>query len=169
MPNPNWKSEALLAGIVFAALLMLVLAVLYTVELPLVSSLAPLAVLLLLTFAAGRLTVSVTSTDGVGRSRKSIADAFVFLAVMLYAVPPTDTVGPAVILAALVGFTSPYKLTTRRVMIFTTSMAVISTFIAASLSGWLVDLFAGNAQLMGTGALSLDKFLVPLFGLAALQ
>src|SRR4029453_12516946 len=168
MPNTNWKSEALLAGIVFAALLMLVLAVLYTVELPLVSSLAPLAVLLLLTFAAGRLTVSVTSTDGVGRSRKSIADAFVFLAVMLYAVPPAETVGPAVMLSALVGFTSTHRLTERRVMMFTTGMAVISTFVAASLYGWLVDLF-GNAQLMWNATLSLDIFLVPVFGLAALQ
>ncbi|HEY8226885.1 MAG TPA: diguanylate cyclase [Pyrinomonadaceae bacterium] len=169
MPNTNWKSEALLTGIAFASLVLLVLAVISTVELPLGSSLAPLLVLLLLTFAAGGLTVSVTSTDGVGRSRKSIADAFVFLAVMLYAVPPADTVGPAVILAALVGFTSTYRLTHRRVMIFTTGMAIISTFGAASLYGWLVDLFAGDTQPILDRTLSLDVFLVPVFALAALQ
>ena len=169
MPNTNWKSEALLTGIVFASLVLLVLAVISTVELPLGSSLAPLLVLLLLTFAAGGLTVSVTSTDGVGRSRKSIADAFVFLAVMLYAVPPADTVGPAVILAALVGFTSTYRLTHRRVMIFTTGMAIISTFVAASLYGWLVDFFAGDTQPILDRTLSLDVFLVPVFALAALQ
>ena len=169
MPNTNLKSAALLSGIAGVSLVMVVSAAIDTAELPLISSVIPLLVLLLLTFAASGLTVSVNSTDGVGKSRKSIADAFVFLAVMLYAVPPTDTVGPAVLLAALVGFLSTYKLTDRRVTIFTTGMAVISTFVAASLYGWLVDLFAGHTEPIWAGTLSLDVLLVPLFALAALQ
>lgn len=169
MPNTNWKSAALLSGIAGVSLVMVVGAAIDTAELPLISSMVPLLVLLLLTFAASGLTVSVTSTDGVGKSRKSIADAFVFLAVMLYAIPPTNTVGPAVLLAALVGFLSTYRLTNRRVTVFTTGMAVISTFVAASLYGWLVDLFAGRAEPVWDGKLSLDVFLVPLFALAALQ
>ena len=58
-------------------------------------------VLLVLTIAASRFTVSVTNTDGVPCYRKSIADAFVFLAVVLYAAPPAKAFGPAVLLAAL--------------------------------------------------------------------
>ena len=169
MSKTNWKSAALLSGIAVVSLVMAVAAAIETARLPLISSMVPLLVLFLLTFAASGLTVSVTSNDGVGKSRKSIADAFVFLAVMLYAVPPTNTVGPAVLLAAVVGFLSTYRLTNRRVTIFTTGMAVISTFVAASLYGWLLDLFAGQAEPIWDSRLSLDIFLVPLFGLASLQ
>jgi diguanylate cyclase (GGDEF)-like protein/putative nucleotidyltransferase with HDIG domain len=169
MSKTNWKSTGLLSLVAGAALVMLLAAARYTADLALVSSILPLLILLLLTIAASGLTVSVTSTDGVGRSRKSIADAFVFLAVMLYAVPPADTVGPAVLLAALVGFFSTYRLTNRRVTILTTGMAVISMFVAASLYGWLVHLFAGHAEPIWDRRLSLDVFLVPLFALAALQ
>src|SRR6185436_5806293 len=92
-----------------------------------------------------------------------------FLAVMLYAAPPPDTIGPAVILSAIVGFVSAYRLANSRVTLFTTGMAVISTFVAASLYGALVDFFAGKANPAWNGTLSLDLFLVPVFGLAALQ
>ena len=44
-------------------------------------------VLLGLTLVASRFTVSITTSVGVSQSRKSVADAFVFLAVILYAVP----------------------------------------------------------------------------------
>jgi len=40
------------------------------------------------------------------QSRKSVADALVFLAVILYTVPPAETAGPATLLAAIVGFVS---------------------------------------------------------------
>jgi putative nucleotidyltransferase with HDIG domain len=89
---------------------------------------------------------------------------------MLYAAPPPDTIGPAVILSAIVGFVSAYRLANSRVdPLHGTGMAVISTFVAASLYGALVDLFAGKANPAWDGTLSLDLFLVPVFGLAALQ
>ena len=169
MAKSNWKSTVLLSGIAVVSLVMLVMAVFDTANLPLVSSIIPLLVLMLLTFGASGLTVSVTSTDGVGHSGKSIGDAFVFLAVMLFAVPPSDTIGPAVILAAIVGFISAYKLASARVTLFTSGMAVISTFVAASLYGALVDFFAGKANPVSNSTISLDVLLVPVFALAALQ
>jgi diguanylate cyclase (GGDEF)-like protein/putative nucleotidyltransferase with HDIG domain len=169
MAKSNWQSSALLFGTSGVSLVMLAVAILSMLELPLPASVIPLLLLLVLTFVASGLSVSVTSTDGVGRSRKSIADAFVFLAVMLYAVPPSNTIGPAVILAGVVGFLSTFRLTNRRVTIFTTGMAVISTFVAASLYGWLVDFFAGIANPIWGGPLALDVFLLPLFVLAAIQ
>ena len=169
MAKTNWKSTVLLSGIAVVSLVMLVTAVVATANLPLVTSIIPLLVLLLFTFGASGLTVSVTSTDGVGHTGKSIGDAFVFLAVMLYAVPPADTIGPAVILAAIVGFVSAYRLANHRVTLFTTGMAVISTFVAASLYGLLIDFFVGKANPIWDGTLSLDVLLVPLFALATLQ
>jgi diguanylate cyclase (GGDEF)-like protein/putative nucleotidyltransferase with HDIG domain len=169
MPKDNWKSAALLTGVTSVSTVMLLMAVFFTLELPLVTSIIPLLVLLLLTVAASGLTVSVTSTDGIGRSRKSIADAFVFLAVMLYAVPPAATVGPAVLLAAIVGFMSTYRLTNRRATIFTTGTAIVSTFVAASLYGWLVDFLSSQSGAIWDGTFSLDVYLVPLCALAVLQ
>jgi diguanylate cyclase (GGDEF)-like protein/putative nucleotidyltransferase with HDIG domain len=125
--------------------------------------------LLILTVAFIPLTVRVQSNDGVLRSRESIADSFVLLAVMLYAVPPSDSAGPAVVLAALVGFFSTYRLATRREVLLKTGMAVVSTFVAASFYGALVELFAGETDLATQGALPLNVFLVPLLVLAALQ
>jgi diguanylate cyclase (GGDEF)-like protein/putative nucleotidyltransferase with HDIG domain len=160
-----------LLGISIVAAALLVAAAIGTLDLPLFESAGIISwlVLLLLTLAASRFTVSVTSTDGIRRSRKSIADAFVFLAVMLYAIPPANTVGPAVLLAAIVGFVSTYRLTNRREIIFTTGMAVISTFVAASFYSLLVGMFAGHFDLATDPNLPVNVLLVPLFTLAALQ
>ena len=171
MMNSNWKSTALLGGISLVSSCLFLVALVGTLDLPFLGGAGMISwvALLLLTLAASRLTVSITCTDGVRCSRKSIADAFVFLAVMLYAIPPADTVGPAVLLAALVGFVSTYGLTTRREMIFTTGMAIISTFIAASLYGLLVDMFAQGSVLSAGQDVPPNLFLVPLLTLAALQ
>jgi len=119
--------------------------------------------------AASRFTVSVTSTDGVRHSRKSIADTFVFFAVIVYAVPPADTAGPATLLAAIVGFVSSYGLSSRRESVFTTAMAVVSTFISASCYGALAYVFAGNNNFGLGHGLPLNIFLLPLCALAVLQ
>src|SRR5437867_7586090 len=115
MLKTNWKSSALLVGISAISAGLLLLAVPDTIGLPFFGSASIVSwlVLLVLTVAASRFTVSVTSTDGVRCYRKSIADAFVFLAVVLYTVPPANAVGPAVLLASLVGFASTYRLATR--------------------------------------------------------
>ncbi|HKN83555.1 MAG TPA: diguanylate cyclase [Pyrinomonadaceae bacterium] len=171
MLKSNSKSTALLAGISAVSILLLVSAFITTAHLALFTDIGinPWLLLLLLTIASSRLTVRVVSSDGVLSSRESIADSFVLLAVMLYAVPPSDSAGPAVLLAALVGFISTFKIATSREVILKTGMAVVSTFIAASLYGVLVDMFAGETELTAQGALSLNVFLVPLLVLAALQ
>src|SRR5215207_5806580 len=111
----NWTSLAFLVCISIVGAMLLLYAVLATVSLPILTSAGLLSwlVLLVLTLAASRFTVSITTTVGVSQSRKSVADALVFLAVILYAVPPTTTAGPATLLAALVAFVSTYGMSTR--------------------------------------------------------
>lgn len=171
MPKQTWKSRALFMTLVAVSTLLLFLALLATLKLPFLTraGLVSWLVLLLLTFAASRFTVSVTSPDGARQSRKSIADAFVFLAVMLYAIAPADTAGPATLLAAIVAFMSIDRKSNLRELASTTSIAVISTFISASCYGFLVDTFAGNASVGLEHGLPLNIFLVPLCALAVLQ
>jgi len=171
MSKTTWKSSVLLACLTSVAVVLLIAGLLRAFSLPFLTSdgLMSLLILSLVTLAASRITVSVTSVDGLHCSRKSMADVFVFVAVMLYAVPPAATFGPAVLLAALAGFLSTYGLTSKREMLFTVSLAVISTFVAASLYGVLVDSFAGETELMRDGGVSLNAYIVPIFTLAALQ
>jgi diguanylate cyclase (GGDEF)-like protein/putative nucleotidyltransferase with HDIG domain len=171
MQARNAKATGLLVALSTVATVLLAAAVYKTLTLPVLgpTGISSWVGLLLLTLFVGRLSVTVTSTDGVRQSHKSIADAFVFLAVMLFAIPPADTAAPAVLLAAVVGFISTYGYSSTRESIFTTATAVISTSISASLYGMLVDLFAarGNADMFD--GLPLSIFLVPLGVLAILQ
>jgi diguanylate cyclase (GGDEF)-like protein/putative nucleotidyltransferase with HDIG domain len=167
----NWKSPALSISILALGALLVCSALISTVQLPLLTSAGLLSwlVLLVLTLAASRFTVSITTTVGVSQSRKSLADAFIFLAVILYAVPPADTAGPATLLAAIVGFVSTYGLTSRRESITTTAIAVISTFISASCYGLLADVFVSDFSRSAGQGLPVNVLLVPLCVLATLQ
>jgi diguanylate cyclase (GGDEF)-like protein/putative nucleotidyltransferase with HDIG domain len=171
MTQRNWKSLALLFLISALSLSLLVSAIVATARLPLFgwSGLGPMLLLLLLTLAASRFTVLVTSADGVSQSRKSVADALVFLAVMIYAIPPANTAGPATILAALVGFVSSYGYSRRRAQVFTTSIAIISTFIAAHSYSLLVALSNRAGDYVPLEGVPLSALLVPLCTLALLQ
>ncbi|MEP6719385.1 MAG: diguanylate cyclase [bacterium] len=167
----NWKSALLLGSISALGLLLLVSALISTVKLPFLTraGLFSWLVLLVLTVVASRFTVSITTTVGAHQSRKSVADALVFLAVILYAVPPADTAGPATLLAAIVAFVSTYGLTDRRESIATTAIAVISTFLSASCYGFLATVFADDLSKSGAHGLPVSVFLVPLCVLAVLQ
>src|SRR5690348_16886370 len=114
MLEKNSKSTVLLAGISMVSILLLLSAFVMTLHLALFTDFGinSWLLLLLLALASSCLTVRVVSTDGFLSSRESMADSFVLLAVMLYAVPPSNSAGPAVLLAALVGFVSTYKLAT---------------------------------------------------------
>ena len=127
MNKGKWKSNALTIAMSAVSVLVLFGAIVSTLRLPLVSKagLLPWIVLILLTLAASRFSVAVTNADGVSQTRKSVADAFVFLAVILFAVPPADTVGPATLLAAIVGFVSTSGLASRRESILSTGIAVL--------------------------------------------
>jgi diguanylate cyclase (GGDEF)-like protein/putative nucleotidyltransferase with HDIG domain len=170
MPAGNWKTLALLGSVAALACVLLILSLVSITSLPLTgwAGLPPLAGLLILTLTASRFTVSVTNGDGVSQSEKSIADAFIFLAAMMYAVEPANNVGPAVVLAAIVGLISSWKCSDRRITIFTTGAAIISTYAAASLYGLLVHYFfkgsSGSAQ-----SLPLEPLLLPLCVLALIQ
>ncbi|MBA2731508.1 MAG: hypothetical protein H0U54_01315, partial [Acidobacteria bacterium] len=122
MPKGNWKSLALLGGLAALALALLFYALIGIANLPLMgwTGLAPWGVLLVLTLAATRFRVSVTNADGVSQSQKSVADAFIFLAAMMYASSPNGSAGPATVLAAIVGFLASRKSTDRRITVFTT-------------------------------------------------
>jgi len=171
MLQTNWKSTALMGGISAVSAILLLSAAVATVDLALFTNIGIGSWLLLLAIAiaSSPLTVRVASDDGILRSRESIADSFVLLAVMLYAVPPSNTAGPAVLLTAVVAFVSTYRIATNREVVLKTGMAVVSTFIAASLYGALIDLFAGQSELPAQGALPLSVYLIPLLVVAALQ
>src|SRR5215217_1628883 len=171
MLKTNWRSTALMAGIAVVSAILLFSAVVTTVDLALFTNvgIGSWLLLLLITIVSSPLTVRVSSDDGILRSRESIADSFVLLAVMLYAVSPSNTAGPAVLLAALVAFVSTYRISTNREVMLKMGMAVVSTFIAASSYGVLIELFAERSDLPAQGALPLNVFLIPLLVLAALQ
>lgn len=171
MPQRNWKSFALLVPISALSVALLVSAIIQTAGLPLLSwhGLAPLFALLLLTLGASRFTVAVESEDRTSQSRKSVADALVFLAVMMYAVPPANTAAPATLLAAVVALVSSYRHVRRRALIFTTGIAVISTFIAANSYRLLANGFFASAVSPNDAAVPLNSLLVPICMLAVLQ
>ena len=169
MLKTNWQSNALVAGISVVSVILLLSAIITTIDLALLTDISSWLLLLLFTAASSRLTVRVMSADGTVSNRESIAESFVLLAVMLYAVPPSNSAGPAVLLAAVVGVVSTYGKATTRDVLLKTGMMVVSTFVAASFYGALVDLFAGEGEAATQGALPLNVFLVPLLVLAALQ
>lgn len=160
-----------MTGISVVSVILLLSAVVTTVDLALFTDvgIGSWLLLILITVASSPLTVRVTSKDGILRSRESIADSFVLLAVMLYAVPPSNATGPAVLLAALVAFVSTYRIATNREVLLKTGMAVVSTFVAASFYGALINLFAGQNLVPAQGAIPLNVYLIPLLVLAALQ
>lgn len=164
----NWRSTLLLTGISALSIILLVSALISTANLPFLSRAGLLSwlVLLALTMVASRFTVSITNTIGISQSRKSVADAIVFLAVILYAVPPANTAGPATLLAAIVGFVSTYGLSSRKESISTTAIAIISTFLSASCYGFLANIFTRGDAALG---LPLDILLIPICVLAVLQ
>jgi diguanylate cyclase (GGDEF)-like protein/putative nucleotidyltransferase with HDIG domain len=171
MQRRKRTSDILFIGISAASAVLIASALVSTLQLPLLeqAGLGSWLVLVVLTLAASRFTISVTGADGVNQGRKSVADTLVFLAVMVYAIPPADTAGPATLLAAIVGFTSSYRPGNRREMVFTTAIAVISTFVSASCYGFLVSVFADDANIGLDSGLPLNVFLVPICTLAVLQ
>jgi diguanylate cyclase (GGDEF)-like protein/putative nucleotidyltransferase with HDIG domain len=170
MPEGNWKTLALLGCVAALASVLLILSLVSITGLPVTgwTGLTPLAGLLLLTLAASQFKVSVTNADGAGQSEKSVADAFIFLAAMMYAVEPARSVGPAVLLAAVVGLISSWKSSDRRITVFSTGAAIISTYVAVSLYGFLVHVFLESSN-GGSNAIRLESLLLPLCLLALVQ
>jgi len=131
-----------------------------TLKLPLMgwSGIGALFVLLALTLGSSRFTVPVTTVDGTGQIHKSVADSLIFLAVMMYALPPVGNFGPAIVLAAAVTFLAHFRVAEHSSTIFGIGLAVISTFMASLV--FRVLLIGG--ALSNEQGLVLDRLLFPL-------
>ncbi len=127
----------------------------------------PFGVLILLTVACSRFTVPVTNIDGDSQSYKSAAEAFIFRAVMMYALSPANSVGPAVILAGIGGFISSFRLAKPETTIFTIGTTVVSTFVASLVYKFLVLALTSGALAENQRGAVLNILLFPLcvFGL----
>ena len=113
MPRLNWKSLLLLTAVAVAGSAILISGIVSTIRLPLLGwgGIAPLVALVALTVVSSRFIVPVTSADGTNQTNKSVAEAFIFLAVIMYATAPANSFGPAILLAAIGGFIAslPHK------------------------------------------------------------
>src|SRR5438128_1103167 len=167
--STNWKSLLLLWGVAALGVVLLLFGIKSTIQLPLWgwNGLAAFAVLVFLTVASSRFTVPVTNVDGVSQSYKSAADAFIFLAVMMYTLSPANNLGPAVILAAIGGFISSFRLAKPQITIFTIGTTILSTFLASLVYRFLVLALAAGALADNERGAVLNILLFPLcvFGL----
>jgi len=165
----NWKSLTLLGVVGILGSFLLAYGIVSAVKLPLWGwdGLAPFAVLLVLTLASSRFTVPVTNIDGVSQSYKSAADAFIFVAVMMYALSPANNLGPPIILAALGGFISSFRFAKPQTTIFTMGTTIVSTFVASLVYKLLVLALASGALAENERGAVLNILLFPLcvFGL----
>lgn len=165
----NWKSLLLLSSVVVAGSLVLLSGVVATLRLPLLgwTGLAPVVILVVITLISSRFTVPVTNADGSSQSNKSVADTFIFLAVMMYSMAPANNFGPAIILAAVVGFISSLSVSGRWPTIFAIGNSVISTFVASMVYRGMLLALAGGAASAGNNGAVLELLLFPLcvFGL----
>lgn len=164
----RWKSTALLGAVSLIASFLLIEGIVGTVSLHLWgwTGLAPFVGLVILTLASSRFTVPVTSVDGVSQSYKSVADAFIFLAVMMYTLTPASA-GPAILLAAMVGFISSFRLAKTDSTIFTIATSIISTFLGSLVYKFLVMAIADGGLTGTERGVVLNILLFPLciFGL----
>src|SRR5438132_6303357 len=162
MPKRNWKSLFLLLPVTIVGAVILVGGIFSTIRLPVFtwSGLAPFVVLIGITLISSRFTVPVTNVDGVSQSHKSVADAFIFLAVMMYTLAPANNLGPAIILAAIVAFISSFSFAKRWSTVFEIGTSIISTFVASLVYRIMILSLAGEA--VNENGLVLDLLLFPL-------
>src|SRR5713226_2959187 len=164
MSKINWKSLLLITGVAGIGAGLFVFGVLWTVRLPIFgwSGLMAFAALLVLTLVSSRFTVPVTNVDRTSQTHKSVADAFIFLAVMMYALAPANSVGPPIVLAALVGFVSSLYFADRWSSLFAVGTSIISTFAASMVYRLMVLALAGGTLDANERGLVLDVLLFPL-------
>jgi diguanylate cyclase (GGDEF)-like protein/putative nucleotidyltransferase with HDIG domain len=170
MTEARLKNQVVPLAIGTVSVLVLLASLVSTLKLPFLSKegLLPWLILVAITVAASRFSVAINNRDGTMHF-KSIADALVFLAMLLYAIPPASTPGPATLLAAIVGLVSTRGLSTQRQSLLATAIAVVSTFISASCYGQLANLFANSVNVDLNPAPPLNVLLVPICALAVLQ
>jgi diguanylate cyclase (GGDEF)-like protein/putative nucleotidyltransferase with HDIG domain len=164
MQKLNWKSLLLVGTVAAIGAAILIPGVISTLRLPILGwhGLGSFTFLMVLTLLSGRFTVPVTNVDGTSQTHKSVADAFIFLAVMMYTTTPANSFGPAIILAAIVGFISSFSLSERWPTVFAVGASIISTFVASLVYRFMVLTLAAGAFGGKETALDLDLLLFPL-------
>src|SRR3982074_1047036 len=164
MRKLNCESSLLVGVVSSIGTAILILGIVSTVRLPILGwhGLGSFLVLLVLTLLSGRFTVPVTNVDGTSQTHKSVADAFIFLAVMMYTTGPSNSLGPALILAAIVGFISSFSFSERWPTVFAVGTSIISTFVASLVYRFMVVTLSGGAIDRKQTALALDVLLFPL-------
>jgi diguanylate cyclase (GGDEF)-like protein/putative nucleotidyltransferase with HDIG domain len=164
MSKINWKSLLLITSVAVVGTGLLLVGVLWTLRLPILgwSGLLAFTGLLVLTVVSSRFTVPVTNVDGISQTHKSVADAFIFLAVMMYALSPANNLGPPIILAALVGLISTVYFVERWPSLFNVGTSIISTFAASLVYRAMVLLLAGRVLDASERGVVLDLLLFPL-------
>src|SRR5262249_11220366 len=134
MSNRYWTSNAIVGALSAITVVVVGASVVSTLSLPFftVTGLLSWLALVGVTLISSRFTVLVTTSGGVSQNKKSMADAVVLLAIMMYAVPPADAAGPATLLAAINGVLSTRSLPNRRQALVATINSILATFISAS-------------------------------------
>jgi diguanylate cyclase (GGDEF)-like protein/putative nucleotidyltransferase with HDIG domain len=164
MSKQTLKRIATVAGMASLASVVLLYGLYSITKLPFLgwSGLGSFLLLLGLTVFTSRFTVPVANVDGGSQTHKSVADAFIFLAVMMYTLAPAKNFGPAIILAGVVAFVSSFDMSKR----WTTGLAVcpsiIATFVASLVYKLLVLALVGQAVAGNQEGLVLDLVLFPL-------
>ena len=144
MRNINLKKCLVTAAVASVAAALLLYAAYSTAQLPF-SSFSGWGVFLLLlglTLVTSGFTVPVTHVQGGTESYKSVADALIFLAVMMYTLAPANSFGPPIILAAVVAAVATVDLNKRLASIFAVSNSVMAIFVGAVVYKFLVLLLA---------------------------
>src|ERR1700682_2020789 len=146
MPKLNGKSHVLVGVVAAIGAGILIVGIASMVRLPLLgwSGLGSFVILLVLTLLSSRFIVPVTNVDGISQTQKSVADAFIFLAVMMYTTAPANSIGPAIILAAFVGFLSSYSFSERWPTVFAVGTSIVSAFVASLAYRFMVLTLAGG-------------------------
>jgi len=152
----------LLTAVAVAGSAILISGIVSTIRLPLFGwgGIAPLVALVALTVVSSRFIVPVTSVDGTNQTNKSVAEAFIFLAVIMYATAPANSFGPAILLAAIGGFIASLPHKDKWARVFAIGTSIVSTFVASLVYKLILVAIGGASISVGQGAL--DMLLVPL-------
>jgi diguanylate cyclase (GGDEF)-like protein/putative nucleotidyltransferase with HDIG domain len=118
--------------------------------------------LLTITLITSGFTVPVTHVDGASHTTKSVADALIFLALMMYTLAPTFNLGPTIILAAAVAVVSSFDRNKRLASLFAISGSMAATLLGALAYKWLVMMLVGADAVENPNGLSLNLVLFPL-------
>ncbi|CAN5219315.1 MAG: diguanylate cyclase [Pyrinomonadaceae bacterium] len=162
MPTGNFKSLTLLCGVLALAVLCLCISLAQAVV-PSFLDLVWFGGLLILTLAAGRFTVSLVNADGAGQSHKTLAEAFILLAALMYGAPA------AMLLAAADSACASRHERNRRVRLFSISAAVVSIYLAVAVARLWMEFLTGQPAVSREQATHLGLLLIPLLALGIVQ